>query len=179
MPHVPPRFREIEPSDVQDATMRAVVERYLRDFWEAQELGRAPAFIGRTGCGKTTAAAAVAKRVWEVAQLDVEFVAVPEVVPVFDLQRFSAEVQAMVFRQQTVAFLVLDDCDVVTSSSATVQQIFASVIAARYAARRPTLWTGNFDLPAGREWPVLYQQFGPMVARRLEHGSEGYRIIIT
>lgn len=176
--HVPERFKTVGVADLlADTILREVTLAYLKDFWTQFDRGVAPVFFGRAGTGKTTAAAVIARYVWEVGQVDTAFITVPDIVTQVDFSRFEPATQAVLWRMKTVPFLILDDAHVISGPNTPVGHAMTSVISVRWNERRPTLWTGNFDLAPGREWSGLYAQFGPILGRRLEDGSEGYRVL--
>lgn len=177
---LPERFARVRVSDLHPDTLLTEVTRdYLQHFWEAFDAGVAPVFVGRPGTGKTTAAAVVARYAWQVGDVDTEFVVVPDLTAQIEFDRFSEETRARLLRLRDVPLLVLDDAHVIPNAQSASAAALTSVVSARWNARRPTLWTANFDLQAGREWAVIYRHFGPVLGRRIEDGSAGYRVLLT
>lgn len=168
-PAIPERYRGASLAGIpKDHPLRDLTFRYLVEFYDHAARGVAPLLLGPTGHWKTYAAAAVANGVGSV--VETEFVSVPDEFTLLVADRFSADTRERLARLMSVPFLVLDDLFWIRRDSWEAQTLVA-VLAARFNGLRPTLITGNLELPPGREFDTLAASWGPLVARRLRDAA--------
>lgn len=170
-PTLPPRFAGAVLKDVQPGAVRDVLCDYSTQFWQVAADGRGPLFLGRAASGKTTAAAVLARLV--APHVETCWVSVPVLQVGFERSRFDPTLTQQIEHWHSVPFLVLDDFAVIEPRSPG-HGILTAVIASRFDHQRPTCYTGNLSLPAGREWEALAERYGPLVARRLRDTSTGF-----
>lgn len=167
---IPERFVGAQISGIPDKTLRATSKKFLQDFYNVAAQGIAPVFLGATGQYKTFAAAAIANLTSPVAET--YWVNCPEDIGRLSLARFTPETVRTIDRWSTVPFLIMDDFAINPKGfGAEVLQIIAS---ARFAATRPTLWTGNVS----PDWDQITAAYGAMFSRRLRDGGRGYTVEI-
>lgn len=171
---IPERFATAELAALPNTTVKDVVIEYLKGFWEAAPLGIAPLFLGPARTFKTHAAAVIVRLAHLNAGVTAEFVSCPTQLVDLDLHRYSENTRKTVRRWQEVPLLVLDDFGVIERGSFK-ESVLTSVTAARFDALRPTIWTANLDLAVGREFEAIASLYSPLLARRLEDGSRGFR----
>lgn len=162
--------------DLHKGPRRDLAKRYLETFSKnATLLYEAPLFIGRADKGKSYAAALIARivhrRVYRAAWINCAM----------DLQYTDGFVSKYLPLLSRYPFVVLDDFGLVQPGSFESKQLVA-IMSARYDARLPTLWTGNFDGTAEETWTQIGSMFGmagPNMVHRLREGSEGFRLFLS
>ncbi len=175
-PAIPERYRTASLTGIpKDHPLRALTFNYLVDFYDHAAKGVAPLLLGATGHWKTYSAAVVALTVGE--RLETEFVSVPDEFTLLAADRFSDSTRERMARMMSVPFLVLDDFFWPTRESWESRQLVA-VLAARFNGLRPTMITGNLELPAGREFDTLAATWGPLVARRLRDAAGDFAALL-
>ena len=173
---LPVRYQYPRLESLPHEALRAVVTRYLADFWALAEVGRAPLFLGKAQEGKTFAAALIAKTV-AAAGIETTFVSCPDAFMRLDLNRFGPGTAARLTQWGAVPFLVLDDLFQLAVGSWSLATATA-LLFERFNACRPTIVTGNLELPQGAEFAALGQQFGVPLARRLQESAEGFTVLL-
>lgn len=170
---LPLRFSAPESRALPEGPIKECTLRYLREFWDATDRGVAPLFTGRTRAWKTYAASLVATWV-HGALVPTRFI---EAGPYFTRvdMAFYGEGQALLKSIEEIPFLVLDDFPQVRPGTRAAE-LMANVVAVRFAAKRPTLVTGNVELPTVAALAALAVDYRPDFARRLWDGSDGYRV---
>ena len=164
-PTLPERYKGARFTTIPEShPLRALVWRYMDEFYEHASAGIAPVLLGPAGEYKTYAAAVIAGTVGQ--RVETEFVSVPDQFMLLELDRYSAATKDRLERIMRVPMLVLDDFfwpERGSWASKTLQAVFA----ARFGECRPTLITGNLELPVGREFATLSETYSPLLARRL------------
>jgi len=164
-PRIPTRYASARfPGIPVTHPLHKLIWEYLTEFYEYANKGIAPVLLGPTGEYKTYAAAVVAGTVGQ--RVETEFVSVPDTFTLLELDRFSADTRERLQRLMRVPFLVLDDFFWPKQGSWSSETLQA-VLAARFGECRPTLITGNLELPVGKEFESLSSQYSPLLARRL------------
>lgn len=175
-PAIPPRYLQHKLADLPNTVVRKTAEDYLTRFWTVAPTGQGPLFLGRAETWKTTAAALVAQAV-AAAGVETTWVSVPRYQVDFERSRFDSDLTRTIKSWESVSFLVMDDFAVIGRNSYG-HMLLNAIITARFDAQKPTCWTGNLDLPEGREWDAISELYGPLFARRLEATSTGYVAVI-
>lgn len=169
---LPPRYAGAVIERLPNQNIRDVVHDYLQHFGEHAAAGRAPLFLGQSGVGKSMGAAVIASRVHTRVPLDTRWVSVPHLALDANLFAFDPE------PYYTVPFMVLDDLHALLPAIKRPFAALTAILSARFDSLRPTLITGNLELPEHQEWETLARLYSPAIARRLQEGSEGLRVII-
>jgi hypothetical protein len=73
---------------------------------------------------------------------------------------------------------MLDDITQVAPKTRPAE-LMANVLAERWKAALPTLITGNFEASTSQEYKAFADKYRTDFARRLWHGSVGYRVMVT
>jgi len=175
---LPERFKQAKLSDLPEGTLKDTAQDYLKQFLVKAEQGIAPLFIGRARTWKTYAASVIANAVRYEAGLEVGFVECPVELNALERVRFTTGTDQRIAEYQSVPFLVLDDFAEVRQGTYG-EQVLLEIVSARHARMKPTLFTGNIQLATGsNQFAPLVARFGPMFARRVADGSEGFRVAI-
>jgi len=180
-----PRYTLDLPRGLETATyeqlpksrIKQVTRDYLTRFGEVATQGIAPLFIGRAGTYKTRASAVIARAVFERGNLAVEFVDCTMALLELDMNKYGKGTLGVIERWKRVPFLVMDDFAQVKPTSFGAE-IIRGILATRYNALLPTLWTANVALPADEEFDRLGELYGAQFGRRLKERSEGFRVFI-
>lgn len=178
---LPLRYRDVTINQLHAGPLRSVVVDYLRSVKSFVRDGLAPVFIGRARTGKTTAAALVARELDACHQLSVAWVNAPTWAGQFDRRRFEETTELQVRQWAAVDFLVMDDFSEVQPGS-VMGGVIRQLLAARFDAQRPTLWTGNILLGPGDPAQELYaevsKRWSASFARRLQDGGERLTVVV-
>lgn len=170
---IPAMFRDATWAGLPDGKIKDTTKRYLENFTEARAAGIAPMYLGKARTWKTSAACVIALAVADRGGLDTQFVSVPEWMADFTLDRFGRANEDL-YRWRTVSFLVLDDFAQIPPDG-DAAAVLVGVVAARFNAKLPTIWTGNLAVASGQELKALHR-YGPLFSRRVLERSEGYRV---
>lgn len=172
---LPLRFAEAEVRKVMNPMCRTVADEYLKAFWDAASQGIAPVLLGRTRTWKSYTAAAIVRRVVDVAQIPSAFVECLSDVVLLD--RFREEDQRTIRKWQRVGFLVFDDVLSLKADSYGMDVVKA-VVSSRFSEMRPTLITGNIDAVSEEVFAKISANYGSLLARRIQDGGSGFTALV-
>ncbi len=169
---LPDRFEEARLKLLWDGSLKEMAVSYCEKAEELIDQGVAPFFVGRSGTGKTTAAAAIARVISIGYHIETTWASAPDVLTRLKYQRWKGEEELLALMR--VPFLVLDDIAVFPPTSEEFG-IWLRLMTQRFDDRRPTLYTANLAL-SSKPFEDLAQKYGPLVARRLQEGSGDYAL---
>jgi len=134
-------------------------------------------FSGRSGCGKTHLAAAIANRHLEMGQVTVLFSIVPDLLD--HLRKAFAPNSETTYdelfdRVREAALLVLDDLGAENSTPWAAEKLF-QIINYRYNYRLPTVITTNYTLMRGVDERILSRLSDISLVRVCHIEAEDYR----
>jgi DNA replication protein DnaC len=173
---LPERYRSLKVATIPDPTLRNCAARYIADFWDYADQGKAPGFFGRSGSYKTWAAACIIERVHQRGLVDSEYVQAGREFARLERERFSPTTEPRLNRLCSVPFLVLDDITDVKANSEQLNML-DTVVKERDATGVLTLYTGNVLFTPDRPEQLL-QHFGAPMTRRLIETTRGNLVIL-
>ena len=136
--------------------------------------GLGPAFLGRPGVGKTFAAAAITIQLRNLGIPCYWFDVVADLNKLLEWRDFKKVEEYYNLKKNIVQtpFVVMDDFTYLTTFQKS-RELFFELLNARYAAKLPTLITGNFSSNDEGPWASITAGFGGAVARRIKLMSQG------
>lgn len=145
------------------AAMQKILERCRRYADTFGEDSPSLLFIGGTGLGKTHLSSAIAKAVLEKG-FDVVYDSVPNVIGIFEKERFlPAEEAVRTRRIQEADLLILDDLGTEPQSKTAASEIYNLINSRTLVACRPTIISTNLSyrqLEKQYDAPITSRLFG-------------------
>lgn len=181
--NLPERFAAAEYRNLPDGILKQCVRDYCANFYKIVDSGIGCLFIGRAGKWKTYAAAVIGRTLNGKPRLDVMFVQCGVTLLEMDRKRFDPETNKTIKEICSASVAIIDDFTQVPERSFAAS-VLTEIAESRWAAQRPTLWTGNVGAVSGENTErnliaAIGNLYGAGFARRIWHGSEGYRVNIT
>jgi DNA replication protein DnaC len=173
---VPVAYRDVTVDAIPHEAFKKATKGYLKNFWDLAEQGRAPAFLGRAGAGKTFSAACIALSVRR-ALIDVAFVRCGVELQELERRRFDPWCNDRLNWLGAAPFLVLDDINKARPNSFAMDML-DGIIERRYSDGLPTLYTGNLVITKTND-SELVDQFGVGSARRIREMASGLISVAT
>lgn len=172
---LPARYREASLSHIPREDCVGLAKDYVLQFYEAGAEGKAPLLVGRSGTWKTYTACAIARMLYELP-LDVRFVSCAVTLPHIQRNLYEESGMELLRKIRRTALVVMDDFTMVPSSS-KAHELLLEIAEYRFSNQLPTIWTGNVSGSTLQEiMGNIAGSYGPGFARRLHHGSEGFRL---
>ena len=180
---LPYRFHDPDWHRIPEGKVKLAVHNYLSDFDNYVEHGIGMLLSGRSATWKTYGAAVIAHKASTIGELNVDFVQCSLVLNHLSRQRYNQydESRTAMLQLFQVPLLVMDDFTQIRSGTA-VSDLLVEIAEARFANKRPTIWTCNINLATSDGSPRLdeiSQKYGVSFARRLAHGSKSFMVNIT
>lgn len=177
---VPGQFAEATLDTIPSRRMRELVRKYGANFWDAGGGGIAPVLLGPVGTFKSYAAAVISRQVRDVARVRTGWCTVPIDLTKLERSRYTDATDRQIQEWKEVPLLVMDDFGMVRVAS-WQYDILVEIAMERFAAVRPTIWTGNVLVdkvsPDGLR-QTMTDMLGAQLTRRILERSEGYRLYI-
>lgn len=181
---LPERFKNATFEGIPDGKLKQTTEQYILRFGtELAPNGIGCLFLGRAGTYKTYSSAVIAKAVVKTHKTDALFVQVPLFVSRTERRRFDKQTDQIIRDMCRVPFLVMDDFSQIIPNSFGAG-LMLEIIEDRFSNLRPTLWTGNMEIPNIREGAAsivhaISSNYGPSFGRRIVETTKGYGVYIT
>lgn len=170
---LPRRYMDATLKNVPHLALVKVARNYGTKFWEAAPKGLAPLLVGAAGEYKTVTAAAIARAVHDVMNIEVGWCNCAVDFIRFDREAFAPSTQVRIAQLKLIPFLVMDDFTQVPLGS-RMHNTLQEIAGVRFDSLRPTLWTGNIVLEKG-DTEKLAKTVGTFLARRILETSVGFR----
>lgn len=180
---LPSRFANAVYGDLPTGDLRQCVLDYVTNFYDVGEKGIGCLFVGRARLWKTYAACVIGRTLNAKLRLDGAFVQCAVEVARMERQRFAPETEERINRLSSMSFVIMDDFAQVPERGFGAQ-VLVSIAESRFAANRPTIWTGNIGGVGSSSGDrdivqALANLYGAGFARRVWDGTEGYRVRVA
>lgn len=180
---IPKRYQAAKYTDwTEGSPVRVLIEDYLNNFDQYFTEGQAPLLVGKSGSGKTHAAAAIMNAIRHGANetLRLEWYSASEVfnqlIDAKDLHMRETYVE-LKSNLRSSDLLVLDDISALRSY-ARLKEALWNVLEYRYSEVKPTIITANFTGHDLDLFSDMAEEFDWALIRRIKDGSKNLKLIL-
>lgn len=180
---VPKRFEDARLSDWDDQpNVKGFIEAYLENFFDYYDQGIGPILMGKSGTGKTHAAATIYNTInkhsthtlttsWHSASKSLNFL-----LDFKDL-RSNTIFDSVLSRLMQDDLIVLDDISTIRNYERIMEYLWI-VLDHRYSEQKPTIITANFDTFGYDDiWESIANWYTPAIARRLRENADQFVLL--
>ena len=174
-PHIPRRFVDAAFDSKTNPLMRQIAEEFLINFDHYYTQGLAPSFFGPPGIGKTHVCAIIAKRLHKMGVPVMWAGVIKALNRLMDYKDCRQGDNYLTLKKNIMTFpvIVLDDFGHMQEYTRT-KELFYEIVETRYANKRSTMFTANFEVDNGiQSWDEISQKLSPAVTRRIKSMSTG------
>lgn len=171
---IPDRFVEAAFDESSDKELVKMLMSYTDNFGKYEQDGLGPAIFGKAGAGKTYAVAAVS-RALVARNIPVLWANTVEVLNlILDYRDYKAKSYFGLKRAlMDTRVVVFDDFGQLRDFS-RIRELFFEIVDHRYAWKRSTIFTANFQITTEKDWEKeIGQCFNVALARRIKAMSKG------